>query len=196
MEIISDQPKRIHSSEFLLYVAIGSICMMFAGLTSAYLVKKNLGNWVSFPLPTAFIYSTFFILTSSITLQFTKYFFNKKSSFLSLYCLTYSLLAGILFLILQIDGFKTVHESGLNYIGANSTISATFLLVLAGLHLLHALVGCVCLAILTIRFFWFRHATDTQILERLGLKLKMNSIYWHFVDILWIYIYIFLIYIR
>ena len=66
----------------LLWIGIGSIIMFFAGLTSAYVVRKPQGNWVDFLLPDWFMYSTIIIVLSSVTLVIAKKTINnqKKSS--------------------------------------------------------------------------------------------------------------------
>jgi cytochrome c oxidase subunit 3 len=69
MEIVNEQRKKIHPHKFTLWVALGSIIMMFAGLTSAYVVKRDQPAWTTFPIPRAFWYSTAVILLSSLTVQ-------------------------------------------------------------------------------------------------------------------------------
>ena len=75
--IVMNQPKKIHPHKFTLWVAIASIIMMFAGLTSAYIVKRSQANWMSFDLPVQFLYSTMVILLSSITLFFAQHELKK-----------------------------------------------------------------------------------------------------------------------
>ncbi|HCT22732.1 MAG TPA: cytochrome oxidase subunit III, partial [Chitinophagaceae bacterium] len=60
---------RIHPHKFTLWVAMASIIMAFAGLTSAYIVKKNQSNWLEFQLPLVFWYSTAVIIISSVTMH-------------------------------------------------------------------------------------------------------------------------------
>jgi cytochrome c oxidase subunit 3 len=70
MDIVSTgTEKRIHPHKFTLWVAIGSILMMFAGLTSAFIVKSNQTNWVSVADTRVFWVSTSVILLSSLTVQ-------------------------------------------------------------------------------------------------------------------------------
>ena len=65
--MMNEQRKKIHPHKFTLWVAIGSILMMFAGLTSAYIVKRNQASWIMLEIPVLFWYSTFTILASSAT---------------------------------------------------------------------------------------------------------------------------------
>ena len=96
-----NEPKRIHPHKFTLWVAMGSIVMMFAALTSAYIVKKNGGNWLEFDLPRVFWYSTFTIILSSITIHLaTKAFkVREMSRYRTLITITAAL--GILFIVRQ-----------------------------------------------------------------------------------------------
>ena len=63
------QRKKIHPYKFVLWVAIGSIIMMFAGFTSAYIVKREQPGWIGFSMPVIFWYSTAIMLLSSVLMQ-------------------------------------------------------------------------------------------------------------------------------
>jgi len=69
LHVISDQQRKIHPHKFTLWVAIGSILMMFAGLTSAYIVKRSQANWLMLEIPLVFWFSTVTILLSSVTVH-------------------------------------------------------------------------------------------------------------------------------
>jgi hypothetical protein len=73
-----EQRKRIHPHKFTLWVAIGSIVMMFAGLTSAFIVKSNQTNFVEVTMPKVFWVSTAVIIISSITLQMALRSFKQR----------------------------------------------------------------------------------------------------------------------
>ena len=66
---VNEQRKKIHPHKFAMWIGIGSIIMMFAGLTSAYIVKRDQPGWTTFDIPRSFWYSTFAILVSSLTMQ-------------------------------------------------------------------------------------------------------------------------------
>ena len=76
--VVMEQRKRIHPHKFTLWVGIASIVMMFAGLTSAYIVKRNQANWVTFDLPVMFWYSTAIIIISSLTLYMSHQAFKQR----------------------------------------------------------------------------------------------------------------------
>ena len=79
MEVaLQAEENKIPTLKIVLWVALGSIVMLFAGLTSAYLVREAEGNWVSFNLPKAFYVSTVLILASSLTIQLAIYSVKKN----------------------------------------------------------------------------------------------------------------------
>lgn len=181
----SKEPGRIHPHKFTLWVGMGSIIMMFAGLTSAYVVKKNQSNWLEFNLPQVFWYSTFVILLSSLTIHLTVKAFKAREMgrYRLLVTLTASL--GVLFLALQLLGFRELQSSNIALIGPKSNSAASFLFVITGLHMLHILGGVIVLLII------FARAYAVKVKNYSSLPIEMAATYWHFVDVLWIYLFIF-----
>lgn len=181
------QKNKIHPYKFNLWIAIGSMLMMFAGLTSAYIVKRNQANWVDYELPITFLYSTVVMVLSSFTLILAKRSFKEKAmpKFRRLVFLT--LVLGSLFVVLQVLGFSTMWKSGLTH---NSTVSVSFLYVIVGLHALHVVGGVVALILLALKAFSKRTKVYSMV------PVELVSIYWHFVDLLWIYLLVFLWMIR
>ncbi len=185
--IVMNQPKKIHPHKFTLWVAIASIIMMFAGLTSAYIVKRSQANWMSFDLPVQFLYSTMVILLSSITLFFAQHELKKGVQKKYNYLVLTTFLLGVLFVMLQIKGFEELWKNGLTL---TNNVSISFLYVIVGLHGLHVIGGIVALLILMIQSFSFSAKKNRMI------SVEVMSTYWHFVDALWIYLLIFLWMIR
>jgi cytochrome c oxidase subunit 3 len=180
------EKKKMHPAQFYLWGGLGSIVMMFAGLTSAYIVKKSQASWLEFELPNVFIISTVVILLSSFTVQMAvkkqkEQNVNQYKGFLSV-----TAILGVLFIILQIQGFKMLEANSIALIGARSNSAASFLFVITGLHLLHVLGGII--ALIWINF----KALSAKNNENNDLPVKLVSNYWHFVDILWVYIFVFL----
>ena len=180
-----NEPAKIHPHKFTLWVAMGSIVMMFAALTSAYIVKKNQSSWLEFDLPRVFWYSTFTILFSSITLHLaTKAFIAREMGrYRSLITLT--ALLGILFIVLQTMGFQSLESSHISLTGPKSNSAASFLFVISGLHMVHVLGGVIALLVIFIR------AYSVKLKNYSSLPIELVSTYWHFVDAIWIYLFIF-----
>ena len=185
--VVKEQRKKIHPHKFTLWVAIASILMMFAGLTSAYIVKRNQVNWFSFEIPGAFWYSTAVIILSSVTIWLAEKRFKNREMAAYRDLVTATFILGLLFILLQVVGFITLAKSGLTL---QKNVSISFLYVIVGLHALHVIGGIVALLVI------FARAFSKSVRSYNAVPVEVMSTYWHFVDFLWIYLLIFLIMIR
>jgi cytochrome c oxidase subunit 3 len=187
VESVVEQRKKIHPHKFTLWIAIGSIVMMFAGLTSAYIVKSGQAGWHEVKTPTIFWISTVTLLASSVTIQAALRSFKQRSmtTFRSLFLITLAL--GIAFVVMQWMGFNWLWDRGVHFQGSSG--AGQFLYIIFGLHALHVLGGIVALIILFARQYYgtTRNYNSTPI--------EIMSTYWHFVDLLWIYLLVFFIWI-
>ncbi len=172
------QRKKIHPHKFTLWVAIGSIVMMFAGLTSAYIVKSNQASWQSIVIPKIFWYSTAVILTSSLTIQMALRSFKDREMNRYRVLIAVTTALGILFVVLW--------NSGVTFKGSNA---GQFLYVISGLHVVHVIGGVIALIVIFIKAFF--GATKNYS----SLPVELVSTYWHFVDFLWLYLFIFFMWI-
>ncbi len=185
--MIDNRRNKIHPHKFTLWVGIGSILMMFAGLTSAYIVKRNQANWVTFNLPVAFWYSTAVIMASSFTLWMALKAFKERAmaKYRSLMAATLGL--GVLFIVLQVLGFKQLWQNGITL---QANVSYSFLYVIVGLHAAHVIGGVIALIVMSLKAFSIKSRSYSMV------PVELISTYWHFVDILWIYLLLFLLMIR
>lgn len=187
MDIVSTQQQnKIHPHKFALWVAIAAIIMMFAGLTSAYIVKSGAPGWEQVRTPKVFWFSTAVILISSLTMQAALHAFRRRAmqQFRMFFLIT--TLLGIAFVILQWEGFKYLWSHGVRFQGASE---GQFLYIIFGLHALHVLGGIVALIIIAVQQF-FGKTRSYNI-----TPIEVMSTYWHFVDVLWLYLLIFFIWI-
>ncbi|HEY6502702.1 MAG TPA: cytochrome c oxidase subunit 3 [Chitinophagaceae bacterium] len=180
-----DGGKRIHPHKFTLWVAIASILMMFAGLTSAFIVKSNLTGWKDIDMPKVFWYSTAAILISSLTVQMAVRSFKQRemAQYRSLIGLT--LVLGVLFVVLQWFGFKALWDQDIKFTG--SAGAGQFLYVIFGLHALHVIGGIIALVVMFLKAFFGKIKLYSSV------PVEVMATYWHFVDILWIYLLVFFI---
>ena len=187
MATVSDQQrKKIHPHKFSLWVGMASILMMFAGFTSAYIVKRSDGNnWLEFTLPPVFWYSTGVILLSSLTIYLAAKAFKDRNMVRYRALITVTAVLGVLFTILQWSGFQFLQDHGVKLIGSNSNPAGSFLGVITGVHMLHVLGGVVVLIVL------FARAFNTQRKNYSSVPIEVASAYWHFVDAIWIYLFVF-----
>jgi len=183
MNIVSTHQQKIHPHKFTLWLAIGSIIMMFAGLTSAYIVKGEQPGWTTVVVPKIFYYSTAVMLISSLTMQVALKSFKERNMKQYRTLLTITAVLGIAFIGMQIIGFKNLFESGVKLEGGSG--AAQFLYIIFGLHALHVLGGAVALLIM------FFKAFSAKIRSYNTVPVEVVSTYWHFVDLLWIYLFVF-----
>ena len=182
---MNQQRKRIHPHKFTLWVAIASILMMFAGLTSAFIVKSNMTGWKDIGMPKVFWYSTAAIIISSLTVQMALRSFKEREMRQYRLLMGVTLLLGVLFVILQVTGFRSLWENGIKFTG--SAGSGQFLYVIFGLHALHVVGGIIALLVMVLKAFFGKVKLYSSV------PVEVMSTYWHFVDILWIYLLIFFI---
>jgi len=185
MEMVrSQQREKIHPHKFTLLVGIASILMMFAGLTSAYIVKSSQAGWEQVQTPAYFWYSTVAILLSSLTVQLAVRSFKQREMNQYRMLLGVTFLLGVLFIVLQFLGFSWMWEHGVRFKGAGA---GQFLYIIAGLHGLHVIGGIIALLITFMKAFFGRSKTYNSV------PVEVLATYWHFVDGLWLYLLVFFI---
>ncbi|HET9824204.1 MAG TPA: cytochrome c oxidase subunit 3 [Chitinophagaceae bacterium] len=184
----SQQRKKIHPHKFTLWVAIGSIIMMFAGLTSAYIVKSNQAGWQSVEMPRVFWFSTATIVLSSLVMQMALRSFKHREMNQYRLLIAATFVLGVAFVILQCFGFLELWNNGVQFKGSSG--GGQFLYVIAGLHALHVLGGVVALMVMLVKAFLGK----TKLYG--SIPVEVMTTYWHFVDLLWIYLLVFFIWMR
>ncbi|HSZ87121.1 MAG TPA: heme-copper oxidase subunit III [Puia sp.] len=184
---VNEQRKKIHPHKFAMWIGIGSIIMMFAGLTSAYIVKRDQPGWTTFDIPRSFWYSTFVILISSLTMQIALKSFIERQMQKYKRLISITVFLGILFIVLQWISFRQIWNSGVTFKGSGA---GQFLYVIAGLHALHVLGGIIALMVTFIKAFAAKRRNYSSV------PLEVVTTYWHFVDVLWIYLFIFFLWIH
>lgn len=175
---------RIHPKKFGLMLACASIIMMFAGLTSAYLVRQAAGNWLEFQLPVLFSINTGLMVASSIVLHFAYMGFRKGREKQYKNLLLLALIMGVAFLVLQYQGWKALQAIGVD-LATNP--SSSFIYVISGIHAAHVLGGVAALLVATMHAF----SLPVKVTEARKLRFELTLIYWHFVDFLWVYLFVF-----
>ncbi|MCC6288886.1 MAG: cytochrome c oxidase subunit 3 [Chitinophagaceae bacterium] len=184
-EVMTVEHKKIHPYKFNLWLGLAGIIMMFAGLTSAYIVKRSQPGWESFTLPRIFLYSTIVILASSVTIQVALKAFRERE--MSRYRLFFGITAilGIVFMIMQINGFYQFQSNGMKMIGIGSNPAYSFILAIAGVHVLHVLGGLIAMLFIVSRVYGKKKRNYDSV------PIEIMTTYWHFVDLLWVYLFVF-----
>ena len=194
IESQTEQGFAVHPKKFIVWILMASIFMMFGALSSAYIVRKGEGNWLQFELPSVFTISTVLIILSSLTYHMA-YIASKKDELpkMKVLLMTTTLL-GVGFLIsqyyswVQLYNYKFLNGYGVVFGGEYSNPAGSFLYVLSGLHGFHIITGLgFLIAILVLAF-------KNKIHSKSQLWIETCGNYWHFLGILWIYLYIFIIF--
>lgn len=174
----------IHPHKLALWIAIGSIIMMFAAFTSAYVVRRAAGNWLEFKLPDIFMVNTVVILLSSVTIHFAFKAFKEGRELWYKRLLAATMVLGLLFVVLQYMGWES-----LTAMGATFTVnpSSSFIYVISGLHAAHVLGGVTALTVALAHAYLLPYKPTLRRKQRFELVVH----YWHFVDILWVYLMFF-----
>jgi len=179
------EEKRKKVAKPLVWFGMASIVMLFAGLTSAVIVRKGDGNWNHFEMPSMFLWSTIIILISSLTFILGSYLAKKNNPSQVKLFIGATLFLGILFIYFQFLGYKQLLAENVFLTGPGSNASGSFLYIISFLHILHLVGGIIAL---TIVFF---NALKEQYNSKNLLGLQVCSTYWHFMGGMWLYLYIF-----
>ena len=179
------------SYKLILLFAMISMTMMFAGLTSAFVVSKSSVDWLKdFQLPSAFYVSTIVIIACSVTFHLAKKAIQKDNKSQTTIMLLATLVLGVLFVVSQFVGFGQIIESGYYMTGEGSSITVTFLYIIAFMHLLHLAGGLISLLIIIYNHFKQKY-NSTQ-----TLGIELGAMYWHFLDLLWVLLFLFLYFFK
>ncbi|WP_400075026.1 heme-copper oxidase subunit III [Winogradskyella sp. R77965] len=188
------EEKRSRSKKMMLWFAIGSLIMSFAALLSAFIVssKQRTGkDWLTnYELPNAFLISVVVILVSSITFILAKRALKQGNRQMVTVWLMVTLVLGLAFIFNQFEGFKQIIDAGYNFTGPTSNITMSYIYIIAVLHIGHVIAGLICLIVVIYNHFKQKYNSNNM----LGFELAAN--FWHFVDGLWLVLFLFLYFFR
>lgn len=179
------------AKKMMLWFAIISLSMAFAGLTSAYVVSAERPDWiVDYTIPTAFYISLAVIVLSSITIHFAKVNIQKENNKKGMYLLVTTFVLGIAFIILQLLGFNEFISSGYYFTGSESNITTSYIYLIVLLHVVHIVGGLLALLVVIYNHFKLKYTNGRT------LGIEQAATFWHFVDGLWIYLFLFFYFVR
>lgn len=174
----------------MMYVSIISMIMMFAGLTSAYVISMQREDWVSFELPNALYISTLMIILSSLTYFLAKKSIKQNKLDQTALFVGITLVLALAFVYFQIQAFDQLRAAGLFFTGEGSVVSSSLLVAISFAHLLHVMAGVIVLSTVLINTLRKKYTAEDHI------GLEVGGIFWHFVDILWIFLFVFFYFIK
>ena len=174
----------MHPKKFALWLFIVTVIMIFAALTSAYIVRQADGNWVIFELPRLFLVTTAIILSSSVTMHWAYLSVKKDNLEAAKLAIALTTILGISFLVGQYMAWGELVKNSIHLVG---NPSGSFVYVISGLHGLHIMGGVVFLIIVLVSIF------QVKIHSKNLLRIEMCATYWHFLGGLWLYLFVFLL---
>ncbi len=175
----------------MMWFAMVSMSMTFAGLTSAYVVSKSRVDWLTdFTFPTAFIISSVVIVLSSITFSLAKKAILKGDRKQTMLMLLLTLGLGVAFVWLQFSGFSDIISQGYFFTGSESNVTTSFIYIVVIAHMAHLIGGLIVLLVVIYNHYKQKYKVG----QTLGLEL--GAMYWHFVDFLWLYLFFFFYFFR
>jgi len=186
----SEKEKHARAKKMMLWFGIVSLIMSFAGWTSAFVVSSSREDWLNdFQLPSAFTISVILIILSSITFILAKRNLKTGNHSQTTLFLILTLVLGIGFIVSQLLGFEQIIDLGYNFTGPTSNITMSYIYIIAAVHILHVAVGLICLLVVIYNHFKQKYNAENM------LGFELAATFWHFVDILWLYLFLFLFFL-
>lgn len=174
----------------LLWVSMVAMVMLFGACTSAYIVSRGAGTWIHFELPQLFYVSTAVLIISSVTMNWTLSAARKNDYKGMKISSLITLLLGFAFVFCQFQGWNVLVEQKVFFAGSDSNAAGSFMYILTGLHLAHLVFGIGAVLVV-----WIKSRLQRYNSENL-LGIRLCAIFWHFLDVLWIFLFLFLLFVR
>lgn len=185
------EEKRRRSKKMMLYFAIGSMFMAFAGLMSAYIVSSSRPDWITdFVLPSSFTINLFTALASSATFLMARKLTAKGDHSKATLMLAITLLLGIVFVFLQFSGFGQIIAEGYYFTGAQSNAKVSFLYIIVAFHLAHVFSGLIALLVVNVQHLRRKYTPKNM------LGLELGEQFWHFLGIMWLVLFLFFYFLK
>ena len=186
--------KRREPFAFMLYLSMIGSGLIFFFIIVVFITKEFSNQSIKLNIPKVFWASTWVILCSSSTLHWANKSFREERFRSYRLNISLTLIAGIAFIILQGLGWRQMIMEGVTM--SNNT-GGMFVYILSGLHMFHTMGGIIALGVANRDAFKRMEYVDSYVYSvnpPNQLKLKLISIYWHFIDVLWIALFLFLLY--
>jgi len=182
----TNKEKNARAKKMMLWFGIASLLMGFAGWTSAYIVSSSRADWLkSFELPSAFLYSTVIIILSSGTYILASKAIKANKSSEGTKWLLLTLILGIAFIFIQFSGFSQLINQGYYFTGPTSNITMSYIFLIAAVHIVHVIAGIISLLVVLYNNIKNNYSDSNT------LGVEMGATFWHFLDLLWVYLILF-----
>ena len=184
-EVKASNVRSMHPQKFAMWLFLVSVIMVFISLSSAYIVKKAVGEWVYINFPSLFRVTTLLIILSSVSMHFA-YLSAKRNNINNIRIgLVITALLAFAFVVGQYFAWGQLVEAGHYFVG---NPASSFIYVFTGLHIAHLIGALIFLFIVLGQSFKYKVHSKSLV------RIEMCTTFWHFLGGLWLYLYLFLIF--
>ena len=188
---VNNKSRVDRAKKMMLWFGMISLTMSFLGITSGYIVSKERPDWLTdFQIPQAFYISLVVILLSSVTMFIAKRSVVAQERKNGLMFLIITFLLGVTFVFFQFKGFSEIISSGYFFTGSESTITTSFIYLVVLLHLTHIIAALISVLVVIYNHYKQRYTLGNTV------GIEIAATFWHFVDVLWIYLFLFFYFVR
>ena len=166
------------------WILMTAVTMLFAGLSSAYIVLRGVPEWQNITVPRLVWANTLILFASSIAIEFARSAVRKDQLGAVRQWLSMSGILGFGFLVGQLLVWRQLVNAG---VYLSTTIHSSFFYVLTGAHALHLAGGLIGLVVV------LRRAFTNGLTASNHEPLRVWALYWHFMDVIWIYCFLLLL---
>ena len=179
------------AKKMMLWFGMISLSMSFLGITSGYIISQERPDWLNdFQIPPAFYISLVIIIISSVTFHIAKKSVIAQERKKGLVFLVSTFILGLAFVIYQFKGFSEIISYGYFFTGSESTITTSFIYLVVLLHLAHIVAALISLLVVIYNHYKQRYTSENTV------GIEIAATFWHFVDVLWLYLFLFFYFIR
>ena len=183
--------KNARAKKMMLWFGMASLIMGFAGWTSAYIVSSTREDWIdNFELPSAFLFSTVMIIISSFTYILAQKSLKKNQHSNCTRWLALTFLLGAGFIAVQFYGFSQLVGQGYYFTGPSSNITMSYIFLIAAVHIMHVVAGLLSLLVVFVNQLRGKYSVGNM------LGMELGATFWHFLDLLWVYLVLFFYFYR
>ncbi|MEO0528552.1 MAG: cytochrome c oxidase subunit 3 [Bacteroidota bacterium] len=187
----TEKEKNDRAKKMMLWFGIVSLLMGFAGWTSAYIVSSSREDWLrDLELPSSFFVSTAVLIMSSITYILAKRAIKSNNRKMCTTWLLVTLGLGIVFIVLQFNGFSQMVSQGYYFTGPTSNIKMSYVFLIAMVHIAHVVAGLISLVVVLYNQLQHKYSSEAF------LGVELGATFWHFLDILWVYLIVFMYFVK
>lgn len=180
------EEKHARARKMMLWFGIASLIMAFAGWTSAYIVSSSREDWLTdLVLPKAFYISTVILVISSLTYWLAGKTLSRGMRERTTLLLGLTLILGLVFIALQFYGFSALIDKGYYFTGPTSNITMSYIYLIAVVHIAHVVAGIFSLIVVLVQHIRGRYSPENK------LGFELGATFWHFLDLLWVYLILF-----